>query len=123
MHEDGPVGVRVFRVVVRGQFRDLTGEQRRALLAEAEAHDYLRSAFTVDGTFTYDRRLVSFNLRYEVRLADETDGDDSAGSGPRAAGDPVEIGLAHARTDLTSWGLAWKHLRATAVDMADLWSP
>jgi len=103
------VNVRVFRVVVRGHFDGLTEDQRRALLAESDDHDYLRSAFTADGTFTYDRRLVAFNLRYEVRVDEEGD-------------DPVAVGLDHARSDLASWGLRAKHLRATAVDMADVWS-
>ncbi len=104
--------MKVYRVVVRCQFDGLDDDQRAALLAEADDHDFLKSAFTEWGTFTYDRRLVAFNLRYEVRDAD--DGDDPL--------DPVEVGLARARHQLDQWGLGHKHLRATATDMATVWN-
>lgn len=105
------MGTRIHRVVVRGQFADLTAEQRAALLAEADDHSIFRSSFTEWGTFTYDERLVAFNFRYEVRTDDEDD------DGP----DPVEVGLAKAQASLAEWGLASKHLRATAADLQEMW--
>ena len=107
------MGISVHRVVVRGQFADLTDDQRTALLAEVDDHDIFRSAFTEWGTFTYDEQLINFNLRYEVRI------DDQADDGPS---DPAEVGLAKARATLADWGLGAKHLRATAADMAAMWT-
>ena len=106
------MAIAVHRVVVRGQFADLTDDQRAALLAELDEHDIFRSSFTERGTFTYDDRLVSFNLRYEVRQ--EADGDPPE--------DPAELGLARARATLAEWGIGAKHLRATAADMAAMWT-
>ena len=102
---------RVHRVVVRGQFAGLTDEQRAALLAEVDDHDIFRSSFTEWGTFTYDARLVAFNLRYEVRT--DTDDDPPV--------DPADEGLRRARATLADWGLGATHLRATAADMAAMW--
>lgn len=107
--------MKVYRVVVRGQFDGLDDDQRAALLTEADDHDILKSAFTEWGTFTYDRRLVAFNFRYEVRVGgDAVDAD----GGPV---DPVELGLARTRDQFDQWGLGHKHLRATATDMATVW--
>lgn len=101
----------VHRVVVRGHFADLGADQRAALLAEADQHDIFDSAFTADGTFTYDDRLVAFNLRYEIRTDDEAD--------PPV--DPIELGTAKAIEALEGWGLEFKHLRASATDMSRVW--
>ncbi|MBX3314151.1 MAG: hypothetical protein KF906_07505 [Actinobacteria bacterium] len=105
------MGVHVHRVVVRGQFADLTEDQRTALLAEVDDHSIFRSSFTEWGTFTYDDRLVAFNFRYEVRVDDEAEPD----------GDPTAIGRAKAEASLADWGLGAKHLRATAADMSSMW--
>ena len=106
------MGISVHRVVVRGQFADLTDDQRTALLAEVDDHDIFRSAFTEWGTFTYDERLINFNFRYEVRTDPEADDAD----------DPAEVGMARAQASLAEWGLGAKHLRATAADMAAMWT-
>lgn len=108
----------MYRVVVRGQFHDLDDDTRTRLLAEADDHDILRSAFTASGTFTYDRRLVAFNLRYELRLGD---GDVPVGVGADQVA--VDEGLARATAWLDQVGLHHRHLRATATDMASMWSP
>jgi hypothetical protein len=104
--------VRVHRVVVRGQFAELTHDQRAALLAEVDDHRIFLAAYTDRGTFTYEPNLVAFSFRYELRT------DDEAEPGP----DPVEVGLGRARAQLDEWGLGSKHLRATATDMATMWS-
>ena len=63
---DGEV-IRVFRVTVRGRFADLT-DRARALLVRSQAdHDIFLSAYTPEGTFTYDAAIAFFNLRYELR--------------------------------------------------------
>ncbi len=108
------MSVTVHRVVVRGHFADLTSEQRAALLAEAEEHSFHKVAYTEWGTFIYERNLVAFNFRYEVRT------DDEAAEGPPI--DPTEIALAKAQASLAEWGIGAKRLRATATDMASVWS-
>lgn len=106
------MSVSVHRVVVRGQFADLTADQREALLAEAEAHSFHSVAYTEWGTFIYEPNLVAFNFRYEVRIDDEED----------TAPDPIDVGTAKAVASLQEWGLGHKHLRATATDMSQVWS-
>lgn len=110
--------MKVHRVVVRGQFADLTDEQRTGLLAELDDHDIFKAAYTEWGTFTYERNLVSFSFRYEVRTPD---GPDASGATEPEDG-PVEIGLRRTRAHLDGWGLGHKHLRGTATDMATVWS-
>ena len=116
------MAVNVFRVVVRGEFADLTSDQREALLAEAEEHDIFRSAFTTDGTFTYDRRLVAFNLRYEIRLDVDLPLPQAGLSFPESQEtQAVAVAMEHALTDLSGWGLSHKRLRASAADMSEMW--
>lgn len=106
------MSVTVHRVVVRGQFADLTPDQRTALLAEADEHSFHKVAYTEWGTFIYEPNLVAFNFRYEVRVDTEAD----------PAPDPVDVGMAKAQASLTEWGLGSKHLRASATDMSQVWS-
>jgi len=101
--------MRIHRVVVRGQFSDLTTDQKTALLDEADDHSIFKSSFTDWGTFTYEPNLVAFNFRYEVRC------------GPDDERDPAEIGLSKARASLEEWGLGYKRLRASAADMSEMW--
>lgn len=123
---------KIYRVVVRGQFADLSENARGRLLAEAAEHDIFRSSFTAEGCFTYDTRLVAFNLRYEIRLADAGFDPDVAGAdlgtGPDGGGgraDPesqaVELALECSTDWLTAQGIGHKRLRATATDMATMW--
>ena len=106
------MAVKVHRVVVRGQFDALTPEQRTDLLAEADEHDFHQVAYTEWGTFIYERNLVAFNFRYEVRVDDEAD--------PPV--DPIAVGMAKATASMAEWGLGAKHLRASATDMSQVWS-
>jgi hypothetical protein len=128
--QTGPMATKVHRVVVRGHFDALTDEQRAALLAEIDDHDIFKAAYTEWGSFTYEKNLVWFNLRYEVRTEDE-DADSftqlpgAAAGGDHGAGlrtDAADIGLAKARAQLEQWGLGYKHLRATATDMSTMWN-
>jgi hypothetical protein len=90
--------MRIFRVVVRGQFADLSDGQRAALSA--------------DGTLTYDEQLVAFNLRYEVRHTEPVPNDEAVGA------EATDRAVA----TLTGMGLAAKHLRANVTDMATIWN-
>ena len=64
----------VFRVTVRGKFGQLDDHTRAYLVREQPEHDIFKSAYTTEGTFTYDERIQFFNLRYEIR----GDGSDKA---------------------------------------------
>jgi len=103
----------IHRVIVRGFFDGLDDEQRAWLRAEQPDHDILRSAFSREGSLTYEPNLSAFSFRYEVRTTDD-DGDDHH----EAA---IAIGTARAEAALAAMGVGAKHLRATAADMADVW--
>ena len=107
------MSLHIFRVTVRGQFAELEPSQRAALLAVADDHSVFRSAYTREGTFTYEPNLVAFNFRYEIREPDD-DGRDA-----RAAAE--QRGLELAVAALAEGSLGHKHLRVTVADMADMW--
>jgi hypothetical protein len=98
---------RVYRVTVRGRFADLTDEVRRYLVRAQPEHDIFVSAFTPEGTFTYDQRIMFFNLRYEVKCA--TDADPSA------------IAMGEATQFLRTMGFGHSHLKATPFDVTAVW--
>lgn len=100
----------VYRITVRGQFRDLTPAKREWLLADVDAHEIFASAFTAVGTFTYDLALVAFNLRYEVRIRGE---DPSLLAQEQARRQAVEF--------LTERDLSHRLIRLETMDMADMW--
>lgn len=120
----------VYRVVVRGQFSDLDDDLRARLLAEAADHDLFRSAFTAEGTFTYDELLIAFNLRYEIRVPEDalgtTSGPERNDQSDAPSGDVGRVVEAEAMTRATQWltsvGIAHKHLRATATDLSTMWN-
>ena len=72
---------RVYRVTVRGRFADLDERAQRHLEAEQANHDIFRSAFTAEGTLTYELATGFFNLRYEIRTAA---GEEAAAERARA---------------------------------------
>lgn len=106
----------IFRVVVRGEFADLSPQQRADLVAAAPDHDIFLSAYTASGTFTYEPQVHAFSYRYELR---ERTGDGrsvaDAESSVRATAEALAV------DDLTRRGLSFKRLRSNAVDMADMW--
>ena len=61
---------RVYRVTARGRFKDLSEQARSYLVKAQPEHDIFKSAHTAEGTFTYDERVLFFNLRYEVRTSE-----------------------------------------------------
>lgn len=102
---------RVFRVTVRGRFAGLTDQARAFLERSLAEHDILLSAYTPEGTFTYDRAIAFFNLRYELRA-----------SGPDAA-ELVELeAVDEAERFLRTMGLGAKGLRTDVVDMSAMTS-
>lgn len=96
----------VFRVTVRGRFCDLTERVRASLERARPEHDIFVSAFTEEGTFTYDERLQFFNLRYEVRDA----ADDA---------DALAFARAEAETFLKVLGIGHRLGRVSAMNMTE----
>jgi hypothetical protein len=101
-------------VVVRGHFHDLDAQQRANLKAQADNYEIFKAAYTADGTLTYEPSLVAFSFRYEIRDSDES----PAGAEDRV----IEAAMAKARVSLDTMGVDYRHLRATATDMATVWS-
>jgi hypothetical protein len=99
---------RVYRVTARGRFKDLS-EQARSYLSKAQPeHDIFKSAFTVEGTFTYDEKVQFFNLRYEVRTSD---GSDAASL----------IAQKEADLFLKTLGYSSHPLKVTVTDASAMW--
>lgn len=100
---------RVFRVTVRGRFAELTDQARAFLVRSQGDHDIFLSAYTPEGTFTYDAKIAFFNLRYELRA-----------SGPDAAGLVELEAVDEAERFLTTLGIGWTGLRTDVVDMSTM---
>jgi len=98
---------RVHRVTVRGRFRDLDDKARQYLVRAQPEHDVFVSAFTPEGTFTYDDRIQFFNLRYEVRAADS---DEAA-----------VVGEVEAEAFLRTMGFGHGDLKVDVVDVSAIW--
>lgn len=101
---------RVYRVTVRGQFRDLSEQARAYLEREQAAHDIFVSAYTAEGTLTYDARILFFNLRYEVRL----DGESEVL--------PADVGRSEAEQFLRTMGFGHSELKVTVSEVSSVWS-
>lgn len=97
----------IYRVVVRGRFVDLTPRARAMLAGNVAEHDLFSSAFTAEGTLTYDEKLDFFNLRYEIRDAD----------GPSAAEASART---RAEAFLDVLGVGHTIRRVTAMDLAEM---
>lgn len=99
----------MYRVTVRGRFDNLDDMTRSYLAREQAHHDIFVAAYTSEGTFTYDERILFFNLRYEIRT--------NAGSE-----EAKMAALAEAETFLRTLGYGFKGLKATVVDTSAMWS-
>jgi hypothetical protein len=97
----------VFRVTVRGQFTNLSDEARRYLVKAQAEHDLFVSAYTPEGTLSYDERILFFNLRYEVHSETEEDALTQA--------------LSEAEQFLNTMNFTHKPLKANAVDVSQTW--
>ena len=109
MHNDA--GDRVFRVTVRGRFRDLSDEARRYLVGAQAEHDIFQSAYSSEGTFTYDAKIDFFNLRYETRPGGANPDESAAAHG-----------LREAETFLRTLRLGYRDLKVDVVDMSAVWA-
>ncbi len=98
---------RVFRVTLRGQFADLSAETRAYLVKNQAEHDLFVSAYTSEGTMSYDERVLFFNLRYEIRGKDE--------------GDAVNDALHEAEAFLQTMKFTHTPLKVTVVDVSQTW--
>jgi hypothetical protein len=109
---------KIYRAVVRGHFSEIDDATRAALVAAADEHDYFHSAFTADGTFTYDPQLVAFNVRYEMRFVpnDPSDLDDTVTD---AEVETAAMKRAVAWLDSNSYD--HKHLTVSVTDMTSMW--
>ena len=70
-------------------------------------HDIFVSAYTPEGTFTYDDRIQFFNLRYEVRAA--------------SADDAAVAGEVEAETFLHTMEFGHGDLKVEVVDVSAIW--
>ena len=97
----------VFRVTVRGQFANLSDEARRYLVKAQAEHDLFVSAYTPEGTLSYDERILFFNMRYEVHSETEEDA--------------LTLALSEAEQFLNTMNFTHKPLKANAVDVSQTW--
>ena len=104
------MSTRTYRVVVRGVFDGLDDGQRVRLRARAAEHDLFTSAFTEQGTTTYDERLVAFSHRVVVRV--------DAGAGEEA--EAYTAGELSALQWLEDAGVGWRRLRSTGTCTDDV---
>jgi len=100
----------IHRVTVRGRFVGLSDERRQYLVRAQPEHDIFVSAYTPEGTFTYDERIAFFNLRYEVRCG----GDDPATTA-------ADTALLEAELFLSTMGFGHGPLKADVVDATAIW--
>jgi hypothetical protein len=102
------VSTRAFRIKVRGEFKELTADQRAELLARASEHDALGAKFTPEGHVSYDIAARPF---FTFRFSDsgETDEDLVAAT---------ERAEAAAAAWLDERGLAFKLLKTQAEDLS-----
>jgi hypothetical protein len=102
--------LRIFRVTVRGRFFELSPAGRQQLFEALDDHQVTKSAYTGEGTFTYDSNIYAFSLRYEIRV----EGDD-----PDAVA--AELGLSQAEAFLRTLDIGYQQLKVTTTDMPSMW--
>ncbi len=101
--------MRVCRVTVRGKFGSLDEATHAYLTREQPEHDIFKSAYTVDGTFTYDGRIQFFNLRYEIRCDGESD-------------DPETLARQEAELFLRTLKIPHVITKVSVVDTSTMWN-
>jgi Family of unknown function (DUF6204) len=104
------VSERTYRVVVRGFFDGLDDARRTALLGRLADHDIFASAFTEDGTLTYDEQLSAFSHRVVVRVD----------AGPGEEDDAATAGELSALEALDRLGVAARRLRVAVTSVDDV---
>ncbi len=101
-------GDRIFRVTIRGRFHELSDRAHVQLQRARAEHDVFVSAYTPEGTLTYDDRIDFFSLRYERRAAD-----------PEVAASDC---LAEAERFLGTMRFGHRDLRVNVVDLSAMWN-
>jgi len=101
--------VRVYRVTVRGKFGSLDEATQAYLTREQPEHDIFKSAYTAEGTFTYDERIHFFNLRYEIRCNDDSD-------------DAENLACQEAEFFLRTLKIPHEITKVSVVDTSTMWS-
>lgn len=94
-------------MTVRGRFQSLSDRARTYLTGARPEHDIFVSAYTSEGSLSYDDRVDFFNIRYEWRATDED----------AAAAECTEEAAAF----LTTMQFEHGDLRANVVDMSAMW--
>ena len=101
--------MRVYRVTVRGKFGSLDDATHAYLTREQPEHDIFKSAYTAEGTFTYDERIQFFNLRYEIRCNDDSD-------------DAENLARQEAEFFLRTLKIPHEITKVSVVDTSTMWS-
>lgn len=101
--------MRVYRVTVRGKFGSLDDATRAYLTREQSEHDIFKSAYTAEGTFTYDERIQFFNLRYEIRCDGYSD-------------DAENLARQEAEFFLRTLKIPHEITKVSVVDTSSMWS-
>src|SRR5690606_37819528 len=99
---------RTYRILVSGQFNNLTGEQRRHLRNELNG---LPAGFSANGTLSSDSALRFFTFRYELEVTNDNP-QDSDVEAPMMAEE-----MAHA--SLRERGLGYRNLKVTGTTCLD----
>jgi len=99
---------RVYRVTARGRFKDLSEQAHSYLVRQQPDHDIFKSAYTAEGTFTYDEKIQFFNLRYEIRTSE---GEEDA----------TRIGEKEAALFLRTLGYSSHKLKITVANVSAMW--
>jgi Family of unknown function (DUF6204) len=99
---------RNFRIKVRGEFKELTPDQRAGLLASASEHDALAASFTPEGHLSYDLAVRPF---FTFRFSDTGDSDEDLVAATGRA-------EAAAAAWLNERGLAFKLLTSQSEDLS-----
>jgi hypothetical protein len=102
------MSTRAFRIKVRGEFKELTPDQRAELLASASEHDALAASFTPEGHLSYDLAVRPF---FTFRFAESGESDED-----------LVAATQRAEASATAWlnerGLAFKLLASQAEDLS-----
>jgi len=99
---------RAFRIKVRGEFKNLTPDQRAELLASASEHDALAASFTPEGHLSYDLAVRPF---FTFRFSDSGESDEDIVAA-------TERAEAAAEAWLNERNLAFKLLTSQAEDLS-----
>ena len=102
------MNTRVFRIKVRGEFKELTADQRAELLGHASEHDALAASFTPAGHMSYDIAARPF---FTFRFSDTGESDED-----------LVVATARAEAAAAAWlderGLTFRLLKTQAEDLS-----